>query len=64
MKDRPGHDRPYAIDASKIEWELGWQADESFESGLSKTVRWYCENQTWGKQFLIAAISTSVSGWG
>jgi hypothetical protein len=63
VKDRPGRDRRYAIDASKIEWELGWQADESFESGLSKTVRWYCDNQTWGKQFLIAAISTPVSGW-
>jgi len=41
VKDRPGHDRRYAIDASKIERELGWRPKESFESGLRKTVDWY-----------------------
>jgi dTDP-glucose 4,6-dehydratase len=41
VKDRPGHDRRYAIDASKIENELGWKADENFESGIVKTVKWY-----------------------
>jgi dTDP-glucose 4,6-dehydratase len=41
VKDRPGHDRRYAIDASKIENELGWKADENFESGIVKTIRWY-----------------------
>ncbi|WP_226389653.1 dTDP-glucose 4,6-dehydratase [Penaeicola halotolerans] len=41
VKDRPGHDRRYAIDASKIERELGWKADEDFESGIVKTVQWY-----------------------
>jgi dTDP-glucose 4,6-dehydratase len=41
VKDRPGHDRRYAIDASKIENELGWRADENFESGIVKTVKWY-----------------------
>jgi dTDP-glucose 4,6-dehydratase len=41
VKDRPGHDRRYAIDASKIENELGWKADENFESGIEKTVQWY-----------------------
>jgi dTDP-glucose 4,6-dehydratase len=41
VSDRPGHDRRYAIDASKIENELGWKADENFESGILKTVRWY-----------------------
>ena len=41
VKDRPGHDRRYAIDATKIERELGWQPKESFESGLRKTVDWY-----------------------
>ncbi len=41
VKDRPGHDRRYAIDASKIENELGWRADENFESGILKTVKWY-----------------------
>ena len=43
VKDRPGHDRRYAIDASKIENELGWQADEDFESGIGKTVDWYIQ---------------------
>jgi dTDP-glucose 4,6-dehydratase len=45
--DRPGHDRRYAIDASKLERELGWRAKESFESGLEKTVAWYLANRTW-----------------
>ncbi|CAI06957.1 DTDP-glucose 4,6-dehydratase [Aromatoleum aromaticum EbN1] len=44
VKDRPGHDRRYAIDASKIERELGWMPQETFESGIRKTVRWYLEN--------------------
>lgn len=47
VKDRPGHDRRYAIDASKIERELGWKPKETFESGLRKTVRWYLENEAW-----------------
>lgn len=45
--DRPGHDRRYAIDASKIAKELGWQPEETFETGLYKTVRWYLDNQKW-----------------
>ncbi len=45
VKDRPGHDFRYAIDASKIETELGWKADENFESGIRKTVGWYLENR-------------------
>ena len=45
--DRPGHDRRYAIDAAKLEAELGWRPAETFESGLEKTVRWYLENQRW-----------------
>jgi dTDP-glucose 4,6-dehydratase len=47
VKDRPGHDRRYAIDASKIARELGWRPQVNFESGLAKTVRWYLENQAW-----------------
>ena len=47
VKDRPGHDRRYAMDASKIERELGWKPKETFESGLKKTVRWYLENEEW-----------------
>ncbi|MEX2151168.1 MAG: GDP-mannose 4,6-dehydratase [Steroidobacteraceae bacterium] len=45
MKDRPGHDRRYAIDSRKIQRELGWRPAESFESGLRKTVRWCLERQ-------------------
>jgi dTDP-glucose 4,6-dehydratase len=41
VKDRAGHDRRYAIDATKIETELGWQAEENFETGIAKTVKWY-----------------------
>ena len=47
VKDRPGHDRRYAIDAGKIARELGWKPKESFETGLAKTVRWYLDNRTW-----------------
>ena len=47
VKDRPGHDRRYAMDTSKIERELGWRPKESFETGLAKTVRWYLENRAW-----------------
>ncbi len=47
VKDRPGHDMRYAIDASKIERELGWKPKETFESGLRKTVEWYLENNQW-----------------
>ena len=47
VKDRPGHDRRYAIDASKLARELGWKPAEEFESGLRKTVRWYLENAPW-----------------
>lgn len=47
VKDRPGHDRRYAIDSSKINRDLGWQASETFETGIRKTVEWYLNNQTW-----------------
>jgi dTDP-glucose 4,6-dehydratase len=47
VKDRPGHDRRYAMDASKIERELGWRPLETFESGIRKTVQWYLENEEW-----------------
>ncbi|MCG9723552.1 dTDP-glucose 4,6-dehydratase [Shewanella sp. Isolate7] len=49
VSDRPGHDRRYAIDSSKIQKELGWTPNETFESGLAKTVEWYLNNQTWCK---------------
>lgn len=47
VKDRPGHDRRYAIDASKIERELGWKPAETFESGIRKTVQWYLDHESW-----------------
>ncbi|HEY0004453.1 MAG TPA: dTDP-glucose 4,6-dehydratase, partial [Pyrinomonadaceae bacterium] len=47
VKDRPGHDRRYAIDPLKVETELGWRPVESWESGLRKTIRWYAENGEW-----------------
>ena len=46
VKDRPGHDFRYAIDASKIENELGWKAEENFESGILKTIEWYLQKYT------------------
>ena len=47
VEDRPGHDHRYAIDATKLETELGWQARETFETGIEKTVRWYLEGADW-----------------
>lgn len=47
VKDRPGHDRRYAIDATKLERELGWKPAETFETGIQKTVQWYLDNQEW-----------------
>ncbi len=52
VKDRPGHDRRYAIDASKIERELGWVPQETFETGLRKTVQWYLDNREWWQRVL------------
>ncbi|MEL6949441.1 MAG: dTDP-glucose 4,6-dehydratase [Pseudomonadota bacterium] len=52
VKDRPGHDRRYAIDTSKIESELGWTPLESFETGLEKTVDWYLTNEPWWQRVL------------
>ena len=47
VRDRPGHDRRYAIDAGKIERELGWRPRETFESGIRKTIQWYLANEDW-----------------
>lgn len=49
IKDRPGHDRRYAIDASKINKEFGWLPEESFETGIRKTIKWYLDNNSWVK---------------
>ena len=55
VQDRPGHDRRYAIDARKIEGELGWHAAESFETGMRKTVQWYLDNPEWLKDVTSGA---------
>ena len=47
VTDRPGHDLRYAIDATKLEQELGWRAQENFDTGIEKTVRWYLDNEWW-----------------
>jgi len=60
VKDRPGHDRRYAIDSAKIRKELGWRPRESFESGLEKTVRWYLANQAWTEDITSGAYRNWV----
>jgi dTDP-glucose 4,6-dehydratase len=59
VKDRPGHDRRYAIDFEKLRGELGWAPAESFPSGLRKTVRWYIENRAWSERI----VSGSYQSW-
>lgn len=55
VKDRPGHDRRYAIDATKLEREMGWRARENFATGLRKTVEWYLKNTAWTEDVLSGA---------
>jgi dTDP-glucose 4,6-dehydratase len=55
VADRPGHDFRYAIDASKLRRELGWQPQESFESGIANTIRWYLDNEQWWRPILSGA---------
>ena len=55
VKDRPGHDARYAIDASKIERELAWVPEETFETGLRKTVQWFLDNRQWWERVLSGA---------
>jgi dTDP-glucose 4,6-dehydratase len=55
VKDRPGHDRRYAMDAHKIERELGWKPKETFDTGIRKTVRWYLENEEWVREVTSGA---------
>jgi dTDP-glucose 4,6-dehydratase len=54
VKDRPGHDHRYAIDATKLETELGWRAQENFDSGIERTVRWYLDNEWWWRPLRAA----------
>jgi dTDP-glucose 4,6-dehydratase len=64
VPDRPGHDRRYAIDATKIEQELGWRAMETFETGLEKTVRWYLDNRSWWHAILDRGYQAKRIGRG
>ncbi|MCX9156668.1 dTDP-glucose 4,6-dehydratase [Niveibacterium sp. 24ML] len=61
VTDRPGHDRRYAIDARKIERELGWKPAETFETGIRKTVQWYLDNQPWVQNVLSGAYRDWVA---
>ena len=61
VKDRPGHDRRYAIDATKIERELGWKPAETFESGIRKTVQWYLDHESWVRNVTSGAYRDWVS---
>jgi dTDP-glucose 4,6-dehydratase len=62
VTDRPGHDTRYAIDATKIERELGWTPQETFESGIRKTVLWYLNNETWWHRVLDGSYSRQRLG--
>lgn len=62
VKDRPGHDTRYAIDASKIKSKLDWVPDENFETGLRKTVQWYLDNQDWWQRVLSGEYRTERLG--
>ena len=64
VKDRPGHDRRYAIDASKIKTELGWQATLSFEQGIEKTIDWYLNHQDWVQRVLDGSYRLERIGQG
>jgi len=64
VDDRPGHDRRYAIDPSKVERELGWRAAISFEAGLAQTVSWYVRNRSWWEAILARGYSTDRVGIG
>ncbi|WP_399424026.1 dTDP-glucose 4,6-dehydratase [Vibrio campbellii] len=64
VKDRPGHDVRYAIDATKIARELNWTPEETFESGIRKTVEWYLNNQQWWKRVLDGSYSLERLGAG
>ena len=61
VKDRPGHDRRYAIDCGRINEELGWRAKETFESGLRKTIRWYLDNPQWVQSIKTGAYRDWIS---
>lgn len=64
VKDRPGHDKRYAIDASKIKRELGWQPQETFDTGIRKTIEWYLDNKQWVDDILSGEYKCERLGLG
>jgi dTDP-glucose 4,6-dehydratase len=62
VKDQPGHDARYAIDGSKIKRELGWIPEQTFETGLRKTVQWYLDNQDWWRRVMSGAYQLERLG--
>ena len=64
VKDRPGHDRRYAIDASKIRAELGWAPTVNFESGLTRTIAWYLDHHAWSETVLAGKYERERLGEG
>jgi dTDP-glucose 4,6-dehydratase len=62
VTDRPGHDRRYAIDASRLETELGWCASETFDTGLARTVRWYLDNESWWRPIRDRGVGVERQG--
>jgi dTDP-glucose 4,6-dehydratase len=63
VPDRPGHDRRYLLDASKIENELGWRASRGFEEGLAETVQWYAANRAWWEPLKKRAPVSESAAW-
>ncbi len=64
VADRPGHDARYAIDASKIQRELGWEPVETFETGLARTVQWYLDHEAWWRPILARSDADRRRGMG
>jgi len=64
VRDRPGHDRRYAVDATKIRGELGWQARHDFDAGLRRTVRWYLDHGDWCGAVLTGTYQRERLGLG
>jgi dTDP-glucose 4,6-dehydratase len=63
VPDRPGHDRRYLLDSSKIRQELGWEPTISFDEGLADTVRWYADNRAWWEPLKARAVVEEGSAW-
>ena len=64
VPDRPGHDRRYLLDSTKLREELGWRAEIDFEDGLAETVRWYEANRAWWEPLRERAPVVETSSWG